>query len=669
MPVPPPSSPPLSHLSTSDLRHRLAPITLAPGTAASVFTNWATTFRSQTEATFRPTEVEQVRWVVELARREARELRAAGAGHSPSDIVCTGGYVVDLRGVDRVLDIDAATETFHAEGGILLRNLHPILQEADLALSSLGSISDQTLAGAISTSTHGSGVTFGSLSTYVTFLDLILPLPDAPVVRVSREQDLDLFMSALCGLGTVGVIVGVGMRAEKAFRLEEECFSMTFETFQRYWREVAESAEHVRCWWFPQIGRVKVSRLNRTTKVRLTPSAPSLDSPSSSRTDPFSNEQPITPPPNPLKSWLIDRFISHHVHAVALFLSRYFPSILPYHAHVMWNLVNQPGPLRWKELFGRVEWPTIKAVEGVRQVRESGEKTPLFERKKPLSGLATPPADMITPPRSPLALSPVISSSSSRSPSPLSRDSSFTSPSSLDSMADSFHSNLALPAAELGDELETNRSIPWPILEDEPTYRVDTSIGIFNYDCGFPQYTYESSIPYAQTGSALSALEAWHTRELHNSQGYQLKAHFPIEIRWTEEDDVWLSPTYGIRGTYLGAIQYRPFNLPVPYRSCFSTFASILAAFSGRPHWAKTHTLTPSVLARTYPRFGDFLVVRERVDPHRILVNGYVRRHLLGLGATGETLEKEREDAGWETRSREWKARKLVPGPEGQAAA
>ncbi|GAA5864831.1 hypothetical protein JCM1840_004919 [Sporobolomyces johnsonii] len=643
MPLPPPSSPPLSHLSTSDLRHKLAPITLVPGTSASVFTNWATTFRSQTEATFRPTDVEQVRWVVELARREAKELRAAGAGHSPSDIVCTGGYVVDLRGVDRVLDVDAATETFHAEGGILLRHLHPILHEADLALSSLGSISDQTLAGAISTSTHGSGVTFGSLSTYVTFLDLILPLPDAPVVRVSREQDPDLFMSALCGLGAVGVIVGVGMRAEKAFRLEEECFSMTFETFQRYWREVAESAEHVRCWWFPQIGRVKVSRLNRTTK-------------------------PITPPPNPLKSWLIERFISHHVHAVALFLSRYFPSILPYHAHVMWNLVNQPGPLRWKELFGRVEWPMIKAVEGVREVRESWEKTPLLERKKPSSGLATPPADMITPPRSPMALSPVVSSASSRSPSPLSHDSTSTS-TSLDSMVDSIHSDLALPSAELADESETKRSIPWPILEDEPTYRVDTSIGIFNYDCGFPQYTYESSIPYAQTGSALSALEAWHTRELRNPQGYQLKAHFPIEIRWTEEDDVWLSPTYGMRGTYLGAIQYRPFNLPVPYRSCFSTFAAILEAFSGRPHWAKTHTLTPAVLAPTYPRFGDFLGVRARVDPHGVLVNGYVRRHLLGLGARGERLGEEREGDAWEARSREWKVRKMAPGLEVEAAA
>lgn len=150
-----------------------------------------------------------------------------------------------------------------------LSALHPQLRQHGLAVSSLGSISDQTLAGCLSTATHGSGVTFGNLSSCVEFLDLVLPLPDAPVVRVSRTQDPDLFLSATCGLGVVGVIVGVGSRCEKAFNLEEECWSIGFEEFVERWQEIAESAEHVRCWWFPQVGQVKVSRLNRTLKVRF----------------------------------------------------------------------------------------------------------------------------------------------------------------------------------------------------------------------------------------------------------------------------------------------------------------------------------------------------------------------------------------------------------------
>lgn len=154
-----------------------------------------------------------------------------------------------------------------------LSALHPKLREHGLAVSSLGSISDQTLAGCLSTATHGSGVTFGNLSSCVTFLDLVLPLPDAPVVRVSREEDEDLFLSALCGLGSVGVVVGVGSRVEKDFKLEEEVWTIGFAEFVERWQEIAESAEHVRCWWFPQVGQVKVSRMNRTTKVCLVPSS------------------------------------------------------------------------------------------------------------------------------------------------------------------------------------------------------------------------------------------------------------------------------------------------------------------------------------------------------------------------------------------------------------
>lgn len=173
--------------------------------------------------------------------------------------------------VQSPLQIDADACTYHGQAGMKLSAAHPILRQHGLAISSLGSISDQTLAGCLSTATHGSGVTFGNLSSCVDFLDIVLPLPDAPLVRVSRENDQDLFLAALCGLGTVGVIVGVGARCEKAFNLEEECWTIGFEDFVERWQEIAESAEHVRCWWFPQVGQVKVSRLNRTQKVCCVP--------------------------------------------------------------------------------------------------------------------------------------------------------------------------------------------------------------------------------------------------------------------------------------------------------------------------------------------------------------------------------------------------------------
>jgi hypothetical protein len=78
--------------------------------------------------------------------------------------------------------------------------------------------------------------------------------------------------------------------------------------------------------------------------------------------------------------------------------------------------------------------------------------------------------------------------------------------------------------------------------------------------CCSPQYTYEASIPYLNTRSALIELEAWYTKEMWDPKG--LRPHFPIEIRFAEKDDIYLSPTYGARGTYIGAIQYRYVSLP-----------------------------------------------------------------------------------------------------------
>lgn len=100
-PVPP--SPPIE-LSTPVLTSQLDPIRTSAG-PRSVFTNWASTYSSQTTATFRPRSVDEVRLVVELARRQGKELRASGSGHSPSDLVCTDGFVVNLDAVCDVIEV------------------------------------------------------------------------------------------------------------------------------------------------------------------------------------------------------------------------------------------------------------------------------------------------------------------------------------------------------------------------------------------------------------------------------------------------------------------------------------------------------------------------------------------------------------------------------------
>lgn len=136
-------------------------------------------------------------------------------------------------------------------------------------MSNVGSISDQSLGGIITTATHGSGVAYPVISAGV--LSLTVVLPDASVVSCSREANPDLFAATLCGLGTTGLILRVRLQVERAFRLREAVRPMRFDAFVDEIEQIGGSSEHTRAWWFPQVDSVSVAEANRTYDVRLEP--------------------------------------------------------------------------------------------------------------------------------------------------------------------------------------------------------------------------------------------------------------------------------------------------------------------------------------------------------------------------------------------------------------
>ena len=148
-----------------------------------------------------------------------------------------------------------------------LNTLHDHLSRHNLALENVGSISEQSIAGIVATASHGSGVTFGSMSCQVVSLTLLFP--DGSRVLCSRQQEQSLFLATLCGLGSTGFITTVQIACQPAFRLKEVATNVPFNEYVSHLHDIATSAEHVRCWWFAQRGLVRVSRCNRTFDVRL----------------------------------------------------------------------------------------------------------------------------------------------------------------------------------------------------------------------------------------------------------------------------------------------------------------------------------------------------------------------------------------------------------------
>jgi FAD/FMN-containing dehydrogenase len=97
---------------------------------------------------------------------------------------------------------------------------------------------------------------------------------------------------------------------------------------------------------------------------------------------------------------------------------------------------------------------------------------------------------------------------------------------------------------------------------------------------------------------------------------------FPVEIRVAAADDVWLSTAYGRDSAYVAIHQYTG----LPYQEYFRLFESIATAVGGRPHWGKTHTRDAAYLGSVYPRFADFLRVRDETDPGRLFANSYLEQ-------------------------------------------
>lgn len=152
------------------------------------------------------------------------------------------------------------------QSGITLKDLHVHLEKHGLAMSNLGSISDSTIAGVITTPTHGSGITYGVLATHVLSLKLLLA--DGKKVTCSATEHPDLFYATLCGLGATGLILSAKIQVEPAFKLKEVQESIEFEDFINRFDQMVQGAEHTRFWWFAQNGMVRTSMADRTFEVR-----------------------------------------------------------------------------------------------------------------------------------------------------------------------------------------------------------------------------------------------------------------------------------------------------------------------------------------------------------------------------------------------------------------
>jgi len=205
---------------------------------------------------------EELAEVVAAAAARGLRVRASASGHSFNEIALTDGVMVRCDRLTRVLAADTATGLVKVEAGIGLAELNRRLDELGLALENLGDIDRQTLAGAISTGTHGTGERFLSVSAQVEALELVLA--DGSTLEVSTAGDPAALDAARIGLGSLGLIYAVTVRTVPAFRIHRVDNPKPLEETLQRLDELNAVNDHFEFYVFPHT-EVALCRESRRT--------------------------------------------------------------------------------------------------------------------------------------------------------------------------------------------------------------------------------------------------------------------------------------------------------------------------------------------------------------------------------------------------------------------
>ena len=229
--------------------------------STSQWRNWAGTATANPLRWYRPTDPSQLADLLKTAERDGHTVRVVGSGHSFTTIAVAEQVAVDLAGWTGIIAADARTGLVTVRSGTTIRALNAGLHTLGLAMANLGDIDAQTIAGAISTGTHGTGAKLGGIATQIEALDLMLA--DGTVVTCSATERPELYNAARVGLGALGIILTVTLRCVPSFVLVAQERPEPIDAVLEALDEHTSGNDHFEFYWFPYGKNALVKRNNR----------------------------------------------------------------------------------------------------------------------------------------------------------------------------------------------------------------------------------------------------------------------------------------------------------------------------------------------------------------------------------------------------------------------
>jgi FAD-linked oxidoreductase len=223
--------------------------------------NWSGLESARPVQVVHPSDTEGIVEAVGKARADGTTVKMVGTSHSFTPIAAPEHTLLTPRRLSGIVSVDRDAMTVTALAGTPLKVLNAELEGLGLSLHNIGDIAEQTLAGATSTGTHGTGGVAAGLSAQIAGLELVTGTGE--VLRATADENPDVLDLARVGLGALGVITTITFRVEPVFLLEAHEQPMRWDEALDAYDEFTAAHHHVDLYWFPHTDRMLVKRNDR----------------------------------------------------------------------------------------------------------------------------------------------------------------------------------------------------------------------------------------------------------------------------------------------------------------------------------------------------------------------------------------------------------------------
>lgn len=267
----------------------------------STWSNWAGNQSCRPAEIHFPTSETEVCDIVAAAAKRSETVKAVGSGHSFTPAALTTGHLVDLSGLSRLVDVDRAANRVTVQAGISIDELNHVLHGLGYALPNLGDIAYQTISGAVSTATHGTGRELGGIATRIAGMRLVAG--DGSVLDMSADHHATLLDAARVGVGALGIMTQVTLDVVPAFRLRAREGAERLDSLLDNLDEHIDTNDHFEFFWIPHTKWALTKRNNRT-------------------------DEPISRP-HPLRRWYGKTFLENYAFGAVCRAGRLRPEWIP----------------------------------------------------------------------------------------------------------------------------------------------------------------------------------------------------------------------------------------------------------------------------------------------------------------------------------------------------